>query len=296
MDEISDFDSNVLVRRHKSKGWIILSVVVIISVLIGMFYFAFSKTVFDNALDSRSNTIDSSYKEDYAIELAECEDYAEKAVEQGEISEEYAVWVTDTRYSELAESTGEAGICNEISNGNSRNYCLAYFSFDASYCENINEENFKSSCYFEVAIRSNNSELCENIIEERSSGEEKDRCYMDIGGKMGDLSICDMISDETTFRESCYIDVAVKNKDRTICASLSERKHDACYADLVRVLPDITLCEEIVSKTTSNFNNCYRWIAGQTGDASVCEFVTSFGNDKENCLRAAENFKNGIFE
>jgi len=100
------------------------------------------------------------------------------------------------------------GKCNQISDINQRDQCyyeLAWRTEDAQICEQIqdpNKQGWMDECYRAVAEVTKNSKLCEKVVSE----DWKNYCY---ASSYGDVSYCDKViseyaKEECTKREFIY--------------------------------------------------------------------------------------------
>lgn len=136
---------------------------------------------------------------------------------------------------------------------------------DPKICETINSEIYKDECHHDVAVLTNDIELCKKIV-----------------GKLG-YSIINL----------CFKTIAVNLTDETICEYLIEKKNytsakDGCYLDIAGLTKDKTICEKIINENwrkdcirdirfpeCEGKDYCFRGYAKQYEDTSICEFIES---------------------
>lgn len=157
---------------------------------------------------------------------------------------------------------------------------LAVLHKDASHCNNIGKSfetglMHRDSCFYDVAIETQNVALCESIgNKDALTGDyvsciasiKKDvsecpplgepyngsySCYMSVATAKKDLSVCDMFGNDKSSKLTCYENVAETKQDASICElgnPTSEQK-DHCYINLTRTQnQDKALCEKIENK------------------------------------------------
>lgn len=80
---------------------------------------------------------------------------------------------------------------------------------------------------------------------EELTGEERDRCYLEIASSQSELLACDMVSDELS-RDLCYRNIAISKEDSSICPEISnEEERDYCYSGVAVRKKDASLCEKV---------------------------------------------------
>ena len=122
-------------------------------------------------------------------------------------------------------------ICRKIKDGNWnevkfddwKNVCFGAVTGGIDYCEKINDESLRYSCYKDVAVKRNYLLICDEI----KSDYDKDECYMRIAVKREDNTLCDLLGDK--FREQCHNQISIKKADFSFCKELSETEQILCY-------------------------------------------------------------------
>ena len=93
---------------------------------------------------------------------------------------------------------------------------------DVEACNEINRSSEGDSCFLEIAIKKNDSQTCEKIID----SELKTYC---LAITNSDLNLCKSISSSSTWRDTCILNLALKEKDISICDEVSSNNYkDAC--------------------------------------------------------------------
>lgn len=170
-------------------------------------------------------------------------------------------------------------------------------------------------CYFDVATERNDISLCDKIIDKGSLG----RCQGTIVAQSGDPSKCSVLTSKEAI-SMCYSEMAGKNKDQSLCNNIpiekdseyckfnnlssknnptycksfsSEDWQNQCYHRLTWILKDVSLCSFITSKDPDQKGDCYKAMAQETKDYSLCALANP--NDKESCyLNIARDTKNEL--
>lgn len=129
-------------------------------------------------------------------------------------------------------------ICDKITHSCKKEMCKAIVSGDHSSCEKISEcrelfyaangDTDKDLCYYEIAVRTNNSALCENI----SGSNEVFDCYEEIALKTKNAELCEHI-DDVDDKGNCYQEIARKTHNKTLCNEIppeSRFTKEYCYS------------------------------------------------------------------
>ena len=111
-----------------------------------------------------------------------------------------------------------------------KDYCLADYAEqhkDPKVCDLIYREILREDCYRDVAVLTNNIELCKKIVSTVSQG-ARTVCFKKIAINLTDASICGHISDKQPM-EGCYWDIAELTMNETLCSKLtSENWRNDC--------------------------------------------------------------------
>jgi len=83
-----------------------------------------------------------------------------------------------------------------------------------SDCEDIP---LKTSCYKEVAAKTNNLSLCDMVAElDYATDTEINSCYEEVGIRNNNLEACNKIFSSLE-KEDCYSQIAMQTRNKTIC-------------------------------------------------------------------------------
>jgi len=72
--------------------------------------------------------------------------------------------------------------------------------------------------------------------------------------------------------DNCYIDISVEKGKPSICEEITEsnlEKRDICFKEVATQINDATLCEKIIGE--NRVSECYSEIAAETDNLSLCE-------------------------
>lgn len=166
---------------------------------------------------------------------------------------------------------------------------------------------YKDRCYKEIAIKTKNSSLCENVKHHKQAN--KEHCITIAKGdaslckETNDISIClglaselknpSLCKTENMSSWYCYHDFAMELRDPELCANIDKDvRRDDCYKELAQLLLDVNICEDI--NDLYQKHTCYQALAAFTRDTSICEKITETERDP---LRvSAERMKNYCYE
>ena len=106
-----------------------------------------------------------------------------------------------------------------------KDLCLADYAEqhkDPEICELIYREILREGCYHDIAVLTNNIELCKKMISLISEA-ARGLCFKTIAINLTDETICEYIDDEGQ-RSGCYWDMAELTKNKTICNKITPEK------------------------------------------------------------------------
>ena len=178
-----------------------------------------------------------------------------------------------------------------------------------SVCNNFTDPLERNHCITDLAIKSNNSDLCKKI------DGDKDGCYRSVGETMRDVSVCNKIQSSRA-KEYCILHVGSPNSlipEKAVtkgnCAGPDIQAQDRCYAEDAFGFGDPSLCEKVQNPVARDDcytpmqvalqgNNtcgkiqdiqkrerCYKGVAQQKRDFQICDMVNSEGVRSE-CYRS----------
>ncbi len=188
-----------------------------------------------------------------------------------------------SRYTCLATVNNNPEFCEliEIDNEedieakNEKNMCLAHANEDSSYCENIEGQDSKHTCYFMLAVSSENADFCSEIDyldTAQENKEEKEECYYGFmsnyyqWGKSDEITIeiCGQMEGE--MENTC---LALKARDISMCGNDPE-----CLTHFEQPL---SFCDD-----RPNFVSCIKDRAKINEDISICELLSQ--PDRDVCV------------
>tara|TARA_Y100000031_G_scaffold81159_1_gene89517 strand:- start:2061 stop:2696 length:636 start_codon:yes stop_codon:yes gene_type:complete len=139
--------------------------------------------------------------------------------------------------------------------------------FTAVDCSTVELEDEKNQCYVEQAVRKNNVELCSsNII---TNPQTEDYCKHEVAVESENPEICELIENDV-WKGSCFKNIGMSLNDYTLC-SKSPFGDDRmeCFFDVATATNDPKPCFFIENYLRRGF--CIETIAVQLKDISICE-------------------------
>ena len=143
-------------------------------------------------------------------------------------------------------------------------------------CKQISNENYKDSCYFDLAEETGDLSICEKLTD-KTANRKKRHCYINLARETGDISICEKIKENNNYlskeyKYNCYASVAEGTKNINICDEKFEEGSwkDSCYSNVAGQTGDNSICEKIVDEVRKN--GCY---------FSVWAWATSINNSNQ---------------
>jgi len=160
----------------------------------------------------------------------------------------------------MADSTKDFSICRSLKDGTLywdeaklddwKNICLGAVTGDVNYCEKINEESVKPSCYKDIAVKRNDLSICDKIESDNNSN--RDECYMRVAIKREDDSLCGELSGK--FKEQCYNQISLQRADFSFCKEYLGVAQYQCYYHAILLSSEyfdinqdkeLSFCEEV---------------------------------------------------
>ncbi|MBN1968881.1 MAG: hypothetical protein JW870_05905 [Candidatus Delongbacteria bacterium] len=175
---------------------------------------------------------------------------------------------------------------------------------DLSTCDKLLSQLHIEVCYKGVAITNSDESVCEKISDETT----EDNCYLGVSRSSTELELCEKMNSKAAFYAECKKNIAVNNNDESICENIGwEKFKDECFLELgvcskitdpdlsqkcLSKEVDLSDCESadsfdkcVFTKATNVLNSnvcsriantalkyeCYRDIAVDTQDSSICE-------------------------
>ena len=195
---------------------------------------------------------------------------------------------------------------NNKENENEKNLCLAHANKDSSYCKNIKEEDAKHTCYYMLAVSSENADFCSDIDYNQH---EKEQCYFSFmsnlyqWGKSNEITT-DMCSQLDSPDENTCL--ALKARDISMCGNnpncltffeqplsfCDENDIDfvSCMKDRAKYSKNISICESL---SQPDKDVCFGVYCTHIElDAKVCDKIEDVKKRQEFYVELAMNLKN----
>ncbi|MBS3061802.1 MAG: hypothetical protein J4215_04440 [Candidatus Diapherotrites archaeon] len=143
-------------------------------------------------------------------------------------------------------------------------------------CNTIDQELNRSICITNVAVEADNMQICDLLTDSFFVSIRKDQCLAEIGGKRGDLKMCNALTSQSGI-QTCIQGVAVTLRDYSVCEKLGSGSYcssgvtDALLEDANRT-QNIEICNKIISEVYKL--QCIAIVSGQTGTLEGCKEVT----------------------
>ncbi len=176
--------------------------------------------------------------------------------------------------------------CNSLNSNLEKDLCfqnLAIKKENEKYCEKINDENIKESCYFSLANISGkeNIKLCDKIKNE----DQRLFCQVKISL---DKSYCEKVKDKNQ-KISCFSYLAFIFSDEKMCDDIKE---DEDKKNLCLALSNLNqeFCEKI--SKISDKNDCYYIMANLLKNEKICEKISK----EENIQICKKHIEKGFYE
>ena len=153
-------------------------------------------------------------------------------------------------------------ICGKIKDTQQRNICIGIVNGNSEACEVLPDYQ-KLSCYVSLGRRIGNSSICERFKNEGFKYE----CLAMLNGNYDNCK-------KSVDSKICYYDVALINKDSSGCSKITDNFDNSdinkCLAYTKR---DASYCKNISQGTVSD--DCYINVAMLTNNSSICQKATT---------------------
>lgn len=274
----------------------ILSLIVIILVFAGIFYFFTQKYSYNlsqtvkEAVDNRNPSLCNELPHGDIVYQPDVECYGRVAValkdeticDQAPASPDPGV--RDLCYVDVNKVKADPAICEKIRQTNRDQYTqsalaqcyldLAPVLKDYSICDQIHPvfTDFKDYCYRDTAIVLEDLARCPLFNNELN----KDRCFSLIGIKKNDISIC-LEANNKGEKNICISKIAANENDLGVCDkymsiaptnSYNVSDKDQCYYEVGVKNLNLDICSKIIA--TYEKGTCYEQIAIQKTDPNIC--------------------------
>jgi hypothetical protein len=175
----------------------------------------------------------------------------------------------------------DVSICDQIENQNNKTTCMqgvAIEAQDVEICKKIDGSYInKARCINGVAGKANDTNICY----EHEDRDDRYTCISIVAEDNNNLSLCDEISDQEE-REGCVKDIARKKRDETLCEGLEEIMRDLCYSQVAEAKNDVNICD----KTKDGYfrSECYKNVGAKTGEMDLCLSMNVEESYRQACL------------
>jgi len=159
-----------------------------------------------------------------------------------------------------------------------------------NWCENeritAGQSNYGYTCYHQLALRSNNVQLCNKIEHD----DYRTDCLADFALKLNDVKVCGAASEKFMI-EKCIEEVAVRIRDSSLCPQIeSEFYRSNCYLSIAVLKEDSDLCQFVSS---DDKERCYGEIGIAKRDPNLCDFIEPGSYWHNQCIsEIADEIKN----
>lgn len=126
---------------------------------------------------------------------------------------------------------------------------IAQTKNDIMFCEKIQNEIIKSSCFSEMGKKTKDISICNRATSDIDNG----FCVRKIALEENNSAPC-YYAREGTFRDGCLLALAYQTLNITLCENVSQNQKDTCYQSLAITLKNSTLCDKL---TFNNFSKVY---------------------------------------
>jgi len=146
-------------------------------------------------------------------------------------------------------------ICAKIKDAEKKNICTGIVNGDLETCESLSEGK-RLNCYVSLGRRTGNSSICERFGSEGLK-------YECLARLTEDYDKCE----KSILESYCYYDVAILKGDSSGCEKITDEElNNKCLAYLER---NSNYCQNISQEIGSS--NCYVHVAMLGNDSSVCQ-------------------------
>ncbi len=174
------------------------------------------------------------------------------------------------RYSCLAVVNHDARFCEGIDEEMQKDICLAHANNDPSYCKNLETEEAKHTCYYKLAVVSENGSFCSDITYNQN---EKEQCYFNVMSNLYQWGRSDDIKAEYCSN--------LGSPDDNTCLALKARDISKCgsNANCLTFFPQpLSFCN-----SRSDYVGCIKDRAKYDKNVSICDLLSS-PTDRDSCI------------
>jgi len=146
---------------------------------------------------------------------------------------------------------------------------------DTSICETGEDELAKIDCYYYIAIKENDADICDQIETGDSTYSNRINCRVSVAKENKDVSACDRMGGYFE-KDLCYRSFVQDAKDAQYCGKIVDnRTKDGCYVDLAIMLKDPRVCDKI--RENGEKDRCVSLSAIVLGDSGYCGSIGAGG-------------------
>lgn len=118
----------------------------------------------------------------------------------------------------------------------------------------------KNDCYTKIAVTTKSFQICDTKLK------SDPMCYNNVAVAIGDVSACDKVPQEGSYRNDCYVKIAQAKKDLSICYKIKNTtgnkygqdnsfwENEQCYSAVAIAKQDKSICDLI--KNSLNLITC----------------------------------------
>lgn len=139
------------------------------------------------------------------------------------------------------------------------------YSQKIAECKEISDPENQGDCLSEIALLSDDLELC------FEAGPMESKCLEAVANARGDSSICRYVTRDA-YKDNCFTDAAVKEKDPSLCEEVNERQQSACYMNYAEFVGNIDVCSKVISTYT---DGCYQLVATAEENINICDKISN---------------------
>jgi hypothetical protein len=131
---------------------------------------------------------------------------------------------------------------------------------------------FKERKFYDPAIRlvasvKTDSTMCSKIFDKN----HKDICYGDVAKKTGNVELCNNVK-SYYLKNWCFMYAYVANNDYQSCEKLGDQYQAGCYNYIAISLNNTELCKKVITPKSNQFSadRCIKSIEFNTNNSSYC--------------------------
>jgi hypothetical protein len=156
--------------------------------------------------------------------------------------------IQDSCVNKVALASSNEELCNQITESDVKNNCLATIKKDSSFCDLIDSELTKNNCLLAIAEVNLDESICDKITSKFTN----EKCLLTLAKAKSDVSICEKLpvsieEASAVTQNNCYREMAELLEDEIICNKLDDSfSISTCFVSLAEIKKDPELCNNIV--------------------------------------------------